>query len=95
MMGHVGSPYLGAKWLSCWLAGLATAQTSTMFSSNADGLMATAGPASATGGTVLVGGTSSAYRVIETLPAEIDETPPLLPNINDPDAVNAQDVCSG
>lgn len=84
-----------ATWLTTWLAASAIAQTSTRTNSDADGLTVTAGSATATVGTVLIDGTSSTYRVIETLPASIDETPPVLPTINDPQAVDAQDVCPG
>ena len=35
------------------------------------------------------------YREIPTLQPSIDETPPVLPNIQDPKAVNAQHVCPG
>lgn len=84
-----------ATWLASWLAASAIAQTSTMISSNADGLTVTGGSATATVGTVLISGTSSTYRVIETLPASVDETPPVLPNIDDPEAVIAQDLCPG
>lgn len=69
--------------------------TASRYSSNADGLSTAAGTATATIGTVRISGTDSTCRVIETLPASIDETPPVLPNIQDPQAVNAQDVCPG
>jgi len=40
-------------------------------------------------------GTTTSYREIFTLPASVDASVPLLPNINDPEAVNPQDVCPG
>lgn len=77
------------------LLSFAQALEPSEYSSNADGLTVAAGSASATLGTVRVHGTSSTYRVIETLPASIDETPPVLANINDPRAIDAQAVCPG
>ncbi|KAF2637359.1 hypothetical protein P280DRAFT_482813 [Massarina eburnea CBS 473.64] len=45
--------------------------------------------------TVAAGGTATAFRPEFTIPSAADEGADLLPNINDPDAVNAQDVCPG
>lgn len=39
--------------------------------------------------------TTTSYRAIPTLPGDIDKTPPVLPNIHDPLAVNAQEACPG
>lgn len=39
--------------------------------------------------------TATSYRTIPTLPSDVDETPPILPNVHDPQAVNAQTVCPG
>ena len=39
--------------------------------------------------------TTTSYRSIFTVPASADASVPLIPNINDPQAVNAQDVCPG
>lgn len=38
---------------------------------------------------------TTSYRAIFTVPASADASVPLIPNINDPEAVNAQDVCPG
>ncbi|KAH6664232.1 glycosyl hydrolases family 31-domain-containing protein [Halenospora varia] len=38
---------------------------------------------------------TTSYRSIFTLPADVDASVPLLPNIYDTQAVNAQDVCPG
>lgn len=38
---------------------------------------------------------TTSYRAIFTVPAAADNSAPLLPNIKDPLAVNAQDVCPG
>jgi hypothetical protein len=39
--------------------------------------------------------TTTSFRSIFTVPASADASVPLLPNINDPQAVNAQDICPG
>ena len=39
--------------------------------------------------------TTTSFRSIFTVPAAADASVPLIPNINDPQAVNAQDVCPG
>ena len=38
---------------------------------------------------------TTSYRAIFTVPSAVDNNVPLLPNINDPQAVNPQDVCPG
>ncbi|KAB8754778.1 hypothetical protein FH972_026566 [Carpinus fangiana] len=86
-------------WSACAF-GAACAQTSTITSSSggaADGLVGTpvstsTQPAS---NAVLIDGTSTSFRVIPTLPPSIDETPPLLPNILDPEAIDAHAACPG
>lgn len=40
-------------------------------------------------------GTTTSYREIFTVPADSDVGQPLLPNIEDPEAVDAQSVCPG
>ncbi|ORY16610.1 glycosyl hydrolases family 31-domain-containing protein [Clohesyomyces aquaticus] len=52
-------------------------------------------PASATVGTVTIGGTPTTFRPIFTIPASADEGAVLLPNIEDPQAADAQEVCPG
>jgi alpha-glucosidase len=51
-----------------------------------------AGPATtdATGPT-----STTSFRPIFTIPSSVENSLPLLPNVKDPDAVNAQDVCPG
>ena len=39
--------------------------------------------------------TTTSFRAIFTVPSDADNSVPLIPNINDPQAVNAQDVCPG
>jgi alpha-glucosidase len=39
--------------------------------------------------------TSTSFRAIFTVPAAADNSAPLIPNIDDPQAVNVQDVCPG
>jgi alpha-glucosidase len=45
--------------------------------------------------TVDIGGTPTTFRDVFTIPASADQGQPLIPNIQDPEAVNAQDVCPG
>lgn len=76
----------------------ALAQSSTAASSNpADGLYSASvtASASATVGTALINGTQSTYSVQFTVPAAADVGQNILPNIKDPDAVDAQSVCPG
>lgn len=49
---------------------------------------------SATVGAV-AGSTATSFRPTFTIPADADKGADLLPNINDPDAVDAQEVCPG
>jgi alpha-glucosidase len=46
-------------------------------------------------GTVTISGTASTYSVQFTVPADAQNGAPILPNVNDPQAKNAQDVCPG
>lgn len=63
---------------------------------SADGLGSSAkATPTASFGTVEIGGTPTTFRSVFTIPASADEGAPLLPNIKDPEAVNAQDVCPG
>lgn len=76
----------------------ALAQSSTSTSSNlADGLQSTTGADTTTGpiGTATIDGVASTFSAQFTPPASIDEGQPIIPNIVDPEAVNAQDVCPG
>ena len=45
--------------------------------------------------TTVVDGTTIIYKPEATLPSSVDNGAPLLPNINDPEAVDAQTVCPG
>jgi alpha-glucosidase len=45
--------------------------------------------------TTEIGGTPTTFRSIFTIPAAADNGAPLLPNVKDPAAVNAQNVCPG
>ena len=44
---------------------------------------------------VAIGGTTTSFRPIFTVPPEAAVGAPLLPNVNDPQAVDAQTVCPG
>ena len=74
-------------------------QTSQTSSANAaDGLQSTTGgPATTTGdvATATIGGVTSTFSSQFTVPAAAQNGANILPNILDPQAVNAQDVCPG
>lgn len=75
-----------------------SATLSSTSSDPADGLQSASTTASATTGsigTVTISGIPSTYSVQYTPPASVDVGQNILPNINDPQAVNAQDVCPG
>ncbi|KAL8895577.1 MAG: hypothetical protein Q9192_003557 [Flavoplaca navasiana] len=46
-------------------------------------------------GGVLIDGTTSSFRPIITVPTDADSGATLIPNVNDPEAVDAQTVCPG
>ncbi|CAO2658127.1 Nn.00g073870.m01.CDS01 [Neocucurbitaria sp. VM-36] len=50
---------------------------------------------SASGWSTTLNGTPTSFRSVFTIPASADEGAQLIPNIQDPEAVNAQDVCPG
>lgn len=77
------SSYLKASALVASLAVLTTAQEQT------------ATPASASGWSTTLAGTPTSFRSVFTIPASADQGAELIPNIQDPQAVNAQDVCPG
>jgi alpha-glucosidase len=52
-------------------------------------------PASASGWSTTLAGTPTAFRSVFTIPASADEGADLIPNIQDPQAIDAQDVCPG
>lgn len=75
------------------LLSLTDGQSTTSYS--ADGLGAAPSSSSATGGTTVIDGTPTSLRPIFTIPASADEGANVLPNVEDPQAINAQDVCPG
>lgn len=56
---------------------------------------ATTTPSTPTGWSTTLAGTATAFQPVFTIPASADEGVDLIPNIQDPQAVNAQDVCPG
>lgn len=62
---------------------------------NVLGQATSASSQSATIGTVTISGVASTYSVQYTPPAAIDNGQPIIPNVDDPQAVNAQTVCPG
>ena len=82
------------------VAGTALAQSSIASSTNpADGLQTQSASitvsAAATVGTAVINGTQTTYSVQFTVPAAADIGQNILPNIKDPDAIDAQSVCPG
>lgn len=55
----------------------------------------TATPTSATGWSTTLAGTPTSFRPVFTIPASADVGADVIPNIQDPKAVDAQDVCPG
>jgi alpha-glucosidase len=63
---------------------------------SADGSGPSAGPRpSATVNTATIGGSPTTFRDVFTMPASVDVGANLLPNVNDPAAIDAQTVCPG
>ena len=87
------------NWLTLTLsiAGLSTAQTASQAAKSADGLQGGASTtvASSTAAVATVNGTLTTYAPQFTVPAEADYGAPLIPNIIDPQAKDAQTVCPG
>lgn len=52
-------------------------------------------PTSTDGWSTTLAGTPTSFRSVFTIPASADQGADLIPNIQDPEAVNAQDVCPG
>lgn len=79
------------------IAPFVSAQSSTS-SNPADGLSTTGGAtitSTPTVGTATVNGTATTFSVAFTVPAAADIGPNVLPNINDPNAKQAQALCPG
>ena len=86
------------NWRYCLFAisgivGQGAGQSST--SQPADGLTTAAGPATATVATATINGSPTTYSVAFTVPAAADVGPNILPNVNDPSAKQAQQLCPG
>lgn len=77
------SSFLRASALVTSLVALTVAQSQT------------ATPTSATGWSTTLAGTPTSFRPVFTMPASADQGAELIPNIQDPQAVDAQDVCPG
>ncbi|KAF2112173.1 glycosyl hydrolases family 31-domain-containing protein [Lophiotrema nucula] len=85
-----------AKTASTLLSLLALTHGQSSSSKSADGLGPSPTPTSAPSEwSTTVAGTPTVFRSIFTMPASSDEGAVLLPNIEDPEAVDAQDVCPG
>ena len=69
--------------------------TTSIQSAGAAGATPAPLPSHASSEVVAVSGTEATFRAIFTVPPEADVGVPLLPNINDPNATDAQTVCPG
>jgi len=84
--------------LTCSLAQGQTQYSQSAVTSTAEGAQASPAPTSAPSasiGTATINGTPTTYSVQFTVPASSDEGAHLLPNVLDPEAVDAQTVCPG
>lgn len=77
------SSFLQASTLVSSLLALTAAQTPTTTTTSSDGWSTT------------LNGTPTSFRSVFTIPANADQGANLISNIQDPQAVNAQDVCPG
>lgn len=82
-------------WMNALVAFASLAHGQSSLTNAADGLTTDAGSATATVGTATINGSPTTYSVAFTVPAEADVGPSLLPNVLDPQAVQAQTVCPG
>ena len=69
--------------------------TSSSQSGGADGASSLVSQPSTSSATAAISGTTTTFRPIFTVPAAADVGASLIPNINDPEAVDAQVVCPG
>ncbi|KAI9660751.1 MAG: hypothetical protein M1831_003443 [Alyxoria varia] len=76
-------------------ATLGIAQTATPTATDADGLAGGASSGAVSVATVTFDGQAETLTAVPTLPSAIDEAPNVQPNIEDPDAVDAQEACPG
>ena len=81
--------------LSCFVLIHSFTQAQTTSASSADALNPVTSSSSASYGTATINGTPTTYRDIFTVPAAADSGVPVIPNIQDPQAVDAQTVCPG
>ena len=77
------SSFFQASALVTSLVALTAAQNQTATTTSAEGWSTT------------LAGTPTFFRSVFTIPASADEGAELIPNIQDPEALNAQDVCPG
>ena len=77
------SSFIQGSALIASLVALTAAQSQTATTTSAEGWSTT------------LAGTPTSFRSVFTIPASADQGAELIPNIEDPQAVNAQDVCPG
>lgn len=79
-------------FIALWLGGRAFGQSSTIFGTETVDTLSTAGPSA----TVAPSGTNTeTFRPLFTIPTNADNGAIVIPNIADPEAVDAQTVCPG
>ena len=76
-------------------ATLASAQAPTPTVTSADSLGGGASSGAASVATVTIDGQAETFTAIPALPSAIDIAPNVQPNIDDPDAADAQEACPG
>ena len=82
-------------WAQALLASFVSAQSSYSSANGADGLSTVAGTRTATSATATLAGSTTQYSVAFTVPASADVGANVLPNIKDPSAKQAQQLCPG
>ncbi|KAK3713394.1 hypothetical protein LTR37_008586 [Vermiconidia calcicola] len=83
------------SWTHALLAFFSLASCQSSNTVEADGLTAVAGSQTVSYATATVNGTPTRYSVAFTVPASADEGPNILPNVDDPEAKQAQQLCPG
>lgn len=97
---HPASMFNLFIFMTLWMGKLSYAQSpdkdTTSVQSPAAGATGAAPlPSHASSEAIEISGTTTTFRPIFTVPPEADVSAPVLPNINDPNATDAQTVCPG
>ncbi|KAL8701098.1 MAG: hypothetical protein Q9224_000656, partial [Gallowayella concinna] len=81
--------------LSRFTCGQSPDKDTTSIQSAGSGQTAVPLPSQTNSDVVIIDGTSSSFRPIFTVPSDVDTGATLIPNINDPEAKDAQTLCPG